>query len=96
MDSTSLLLMALMFGVLYFFMIRPARNQEKQRQSMLGALKKGDRVVTSGGMHAVVTGLDDSTVQIEVDTVRMTMDRTAITRVVNPVAATPKPEALKP
>ena len=56
----------LMFAIFYFLLIRPQQKKAKQHKEMLGALKKGDKVVSSGGLHGVVTGLTDDTVTMEI------------------------------
>jgi preprotein translocase subunit YajC len=50
---------ALMFAVLYFLIIRPQQKRSKEHQSMLGTLKKGDRVVTSSGMFGTIFAIQD-------------------------------------
>jgi len=58
-------------------------RQKRERERMLTALKKGDRVVTSSGLHGTVTGLDEHKVVLRVaDQVRLEFDRGAIGRVV--------------
>jgi preprotein translocase subunit YajC len=56
-----LFIMAAMFAIIYFFMIRPEQKKQKERQKMLSALKKGDRVLTIGGLVGVITTVKDST-----------------------------------
>jgi preprotein translocase subunit YajC len=53
------LFMGLIILVMYFFMIRPQQKRQKEHQRMLSDLKKGDRVVTTGGMYATVFGFSD-------------------------------------
>ena len=55
-------MIVLMIVVFYFFLIRPQQKQEKTLKSMRSTLKKGDRVVTSGGMHAVVHSVETNAV----------------------------------
>lgn len=78
--------MLLLFGALmYFLMIRPQQKQEKARRAMLGALSKGDQIVTTGGIHGHVAALDENTVTIKFGSgegMRMKLDRTAVGRVV--------------
>jgi preprotein translocase subunit YajC len=50
----------------YFMVLRPQNRERKERDRMLGAVKKGDRVVTNGGIHGKVTDLDEKTVTLEV------------------------------
>ena len=56
----------LMFAIFYFLLIRPQQKKAKEHKEMLGALKKGDHVVSSGGLHGVVTGLTDDIVTMEI------------------------------
>jgi preprotein translocase subunit YajC len=56
---TMLIPFALMFAVLYFLIIRPQQKRSKEHQSMLGTLKKGDRVVTSSGMFGTIFAIQD-------------------------------------
>ena len=53
--------------IFYFFMIRPQNKKQKETQKMLDALKKGDKVVTIGGIHGVVSSVKDKTVIVKVD-----------------------------
>ena len=74
---------AMMFAILYFIVLRPQQRQKADRERMLTALKKGDRVVTSSGMHGTVIGLGEHTVTVRVaDQVKLEFDRSAIGRVV--------------
>jgi len=56
-----LFIMAAMFAIIYFFMIRPEQRKMKERQQMLSALKKGDKVLAFGGLVGVITVVKDST-----------------------------------
>lgn len=76
-------LMVGMFAIMYFIVIRPQQKQKKERESLLAAIKKGDRVVTTSGIHGTVSGLDEHTVILRVsDQVKLTFDRAAIGRIV--------------
>ncbi len=80
---TQLLFFAAIFAIFYFLLIRPQQRQKKERQALLSAIKKGDRVVTTGGLHGTVTGLGEHTVVLRVaDQVKLEFDRSAIGRVV--------------
>lgn len=73
---------ALMFVVLYFLLIRPQQKRQKARTNLLSALKKGDKVVTIGGLHGTVVELTDDVAVLRVnDTTRMTFDRSAISSI---------------
>jgi preprotein translocase subunit YajC len=62
----SLLLIVLMFGVLYFLMIRPQMKRAKEHKAMIEALQKGDEVVTAGGILGRVTRLGEAYVSLEI------------------------------
>ena len=55
-----------MFAIFYFLLIRPQQKKAKEHKALLESLKKGDKVVTAGGMHGKVTALDDKVVTLEV------------------------------
>lgn len=81
---TSLIPFALIFVIFYFLLIAPQRKQQKQLEQMLAALKKGDRVVTTGGLHGVIVDFKEAerTVVLEVAaSVRVTVSRSAIASV---------------
>ena len=72
----------IMFAIFYFLLIRPQQKKAKQHREMLSALKKGDRVVSSGGLHGVVTGLTDDLVTMEIaPKVRVKVSRGSISGV---------------
>jgi len=74
-------------AIIYFLMIRPQAKRQKRQQEMLKAVKKGDKVVTAGGIHGEVVGVKDNPniliVQIA-DKVKIEMERSSIGRVINP------------
>ena len=72
----------LVFIVFYFFIIRPQKKREDTRKQMIEAVKKGDRIVTIGGVHGTVTKVDDTSVLAQVDdTVKLRFDKSAIASV---------------
>jgi preprotein translocase subunit YajC len=80
---TQLVFFAAIFAIFYFLLIRPQQRQRRERDTMLSAIKKGDRVVTTSGMHGTITSLNDQTVILRItDQVKVEFDRTAIGRVV--------------
>jgi preprotein translocase subunit YajC len=69
----------LMFVIFYFVLLAPMRKQQKKQKEMLSALKKGDRVVTSGGIHGTVAQVEDQIVWLKIaDTVKIKVSRSAI------------------
>ncbi|WBB81411.1 preprotein translocase subunit YajC [Micromonospora sp. WMMD882] len=86
---TPILMIALLFGVMYFMMIRPQQKRRKEAQAMQSSLAPGDEVVTIGGLYGTVTDVDDDTVHLEVAPgVRTRYARPAIARVVTQVDRT--------
>jgi preprotein translocase subunit YajC len=69
----------LMLGVMWFFLIRPQQKKQKEHRDMLGNLKKGDRIITTGGLYGRITGLTDATLTLEIaDKVRVKVSRAHI------------------
>jgi len=56
----------LMFVIFYFLLIRPQQKKAKAHQAMINEIKKGDNVVTSGGIHGTIVKVDDATVTLEI------------------------------
>ncbi len=73
----------LIIVVFYFFMIRPQQQKQKEREKVLDALKKGDRVVTIGGLHGTVVEINNEkkTVVIDAGGTKLKFDRSAISTV---------------
>lgn len=85
--SGSLLMSVLPFGLIilifYFFIIRPQNKKQKETEKMLSALKKGDKVVTVGGIHGVISSTKEKTVIVKVDdNAKIEFSRNAITSVI--------------
>ncbi|HXG15135.1 MAG TPA: preprotein translocase subunit YajC [Calidithermus sp.] len=79
---TQIVFFAAIFAIFYFLLIRPQQKQRRERERMLAALKKGDRVVTTSGLHGTITGLTEHTVTLRVaDQVKLEFDRSAVGRV---------------
>jgi preprotein translocase subunit YajC len=72
----------LIFVVFYFFIIRPQKKKEDKRKEMIAAVKKGDKVITIGGVHGTVGQVDDTSVLVQVDTnVKLRVEKSAISSV---------------
>ena len=68
-------------GIFYFFMIRPQQKKQKDQKSFVDNMKKGDNVVTIGGLHGRIAAVDATTVTLEVDRgVKMTFEKASISR----------------
>ncbi|GAB2527585.1 preprotein translocase subunit YajC [Spirosoma aerophilum] len=77
----NVLLWVAIIGVFYFFMIRPQQKKQKDQKSFVDSLKKGDNVVTIGGLHGKIASVEATTVTLEVDRgVKMTFEKTSISR----------------
>lgn len=75
------LMLLLLFGFMWFFVIRPESKRRKQQQSFHAALKKGDDVVTIGGMHGEIAAIEGNVITLKVaDSLRLKFDRNAIAR----------------
>ena len=73
---TGFIPLILMFVIFYFLLIRPQQKKTKEHRQMVSNLKKGDRIVTSGGIHGRITGMDDVTLTVEIaDKVRVKVAR---------------------
>ena len=85
--SGSMLMSVLPFGLIilifYFFIIRPQNKKQKETEKMLSALKKGDKVVTVGGIHGIISSTKEKTVIVKVDdNAKIEFSRNAITSVI--------------
>ena len=80
----SLLPFILMFAVLYLLILRPQIKKQKSTQRMIDELKKGDEIVTSGGIHGVIANMKDDTIVVKIaDNVKVELSRTAVSKVKN-------------
>jgi len=86
-QGPSLLSNLLLFGgimiIFYFFMIRPQQQKIKKEKEFRESLKKGDKIVTIGGLHAKIVQVDEKTVIVEVDNhLKLTFEKDAIKAIV--------------
>ena len=66
-DYTIIIFLVLIFGVMYFLMIRPQRKRQKEHEQLVEELRKGDHVVTAGGIHGVVESLSEDSVVLKIE-----------------------------
>lgn len=86
---SGLIMLLLVFVVMYFFMIRPQMKRQKDAQKFRNELKKGDKVVTIGGLHGKILEVNDTTITIEAaKDVELVFEKSAI-------ASTNKPNSEK-
>jgi preprotein translocase subunit YajC len=76
---STMLLFGLIFVIFYFMIIRPQQKRQKERQKMLDALEKGDKILTSGGIYGTVIGIEEKIVLVQIaDNVKVKVDRGSI------------------
>ena len=85
--SANLISTLIMFGaiflIFYFMIIRPQQKRGKEREKMLSNMQKGDKVITSGGLHGTIAGIDEKTVLLQVsENVKMKFEKSAIASVI--------------
>jgi preprotein translocase subunit YajC len=79
---STLIMFGAIFLIFYFMIIRPQQKKAKERNKLLSNLEKGDKIITSGGVHGIIAGLDEKTVLVQVsDNLKMKVERSAITTV---------------
>lgn len=96
----SILLFAGMIVLMYFTILRPQKKQQQQRQEMMNGMKRGDRVITIGGLHGVIDEInnEDKTVTLDCEGVYLVFNANAIGKVLprteeSKVAAVPQTDA---
>lgn len=78
----------IMFGtmafIFYFMIYRPQKKRQKERAELLGKMDKGDKVITTGGMHGVISAIEDSTVLVQVaEGTKIRFEKSAVTTIVD-------------
>jgi len=87
-------MMVLMFGILYFFMIRPQQKKAKDQKKFAEEIKKGDYVVTIGRVHGRIAEVEDDTIIVEVERgARIRFSKSAVSMESTKAAASKKPAA---
>ncbi len=72
----------LMFAVFYFLLIRPQQKRQKEHQKLVSELQKGDRVITTGGIHGIISNVKEKTISVKVaDNVKLEINRANVTAV---------------
>ena len=80
---SSLIPIVLMFVIFYFLLIRPQQKKSKDHREMINRLKKGDRIITSGGLHGRITAVSETTMTVEIaDKVRVKIARGNVGQIV--------------
>ncbi|MHC1736842.1 MAG: preprotein translocase subunit YajC [Ignavibacteriaceae bacterium] len=79
---STLIMFGAIFLIFYFMIIRPQQKRTKEREKLLGSIQKGDKVVTSGGLHGIVSSVEEKTVVLQVsDNTKLKFERSAIASV---------------
>lgn len=79
---TGLLPFILIIAIFYFLLIRPQQKKQKERNAMLQQLKKGDKIITIGGIHGTIVDLTEERVTLKIsDTTKITIERGAVNAV---------------
>jgi preprotein translocase subunit YajC len=82
----SILMFLPLIVIMYYVMIRPQMKRQKEQARLVSALKTGDRVVTSSGIHGLISNVKDKTVIVKIaDNVKIEMEKTSVTNVVKSV-----------
>ncbi len=80
---STVIMFALIIFIFYFMIIRPQSKRQKERQKMLEAMKKGDKVITNGGIHGKIIGMEDKTLLVEIaDNVKVKVEKSSVSAVV--------------
>jgi len=80
----TLIMFAAIFLIFYFLIIRPQQKRQKERDKLLGELKKGDKVITGSGIHGTIIGIEEKTVLIQVsDNVKLKFERSAVATILS-------------
>ena len=94
--TSSLIMFAAIILIFYFLIYRPQKKRDKEAKAMLAAMKKGDKVVTIGGIHGTIVTVKDKTVVIKVDdSARIEFSKEAISSVISKDAVKTAPENSK-
>ena len=81
---STLIMFGAIFLIFYFMIIRPQQKRAKERDKLLSNLEKGDKVVTNGGIHGIIAGLEEKTALLQIEEkVKIKIDRSAITTVLD-------------
>jgi len=74
----------ILFAIFYFLLIRPQQKKAKEHREMISNLKKGNRIVTSGGIYGTITTIDDTTIGLEIaEKVKIKVSRGNVAAVVS-------------
>ena len=79
---STLIMFALIIFIFYFMIVRPQQKRTKEREKLLSGVQKGDKIITAGGMHGTVVGLEEKTVLLQIaDNVKVKIEKSAISTI---------------
>jgi len=79
---STLIMFGAIFLIFYFMIIRPQQKRSKEREKLLSNLEKGDKIVTNGGIHGIISGLEEKTALLQIsENTKIKIERSAITTV---------------
>ncbi len=85
----------LIIVIFYFLILRPQQKRQKERVTLLESLKKGDNVITAGGIYGTVEGIEDKTILVKVsDSVKLKMERSSVTTIIGVTDIEPEKKSL--
>jgi preprotein translocase subunit YajC len=83
----------ILFAIFYFLLIRPQQKKAKEHREMISNLKKGNRIVTSGGIYGTITSIDDTTIGLEIaEKVKIKLSRGNVAATVSEAETAVKPD----
>ena len=87
----------IIFVLFYFLLIRPQKKRQQQMQEQMNALKTGDKVITAGGIHGLVTNVKDKSATLKIaDNVKVEFEKTSIVQVIKKDGSSDSAPAQKP
>ena len=91
--TSTLIMFGLIFAVFYFLLIRPQQKRQKEHQGMLESLKRGDEIITTGGLHGTIKAVTPQTMRVEISQgVTVTIEKSQIATTVSQSDASGKSE----
>lgn len=77
--------------VFYFLILRPQQKRQKERQKLLESVRKGDKIVSTGGIHGIVEGVEEKTLLVKIDdNVKVKLDKSAVSVIIGITDRTPE------
>lgn len=76
---STLIMFSVIILIFYFMILRPQNKKQKEKMNLINSIKKGDKVITAGGIHGAVSGVDEKTILLEVaDKVKLKIEKSSI------------------